>query len=117
MPRAARGAERGSGTVLALGLVAVLAVLALAVAGLAAAVHARGTAQTAADLGALAAATALQHPLGPDPCGVARQVVAANGADLARCRVSWEEVTVEAHVPMAAPWPAARAHARAGPAR
>lgn len=101
---------------LGLGLVAAVMVLALAVAGLAAAVHARGVAQTAADLGALAAATALQRPGAADVCGVAREVVAANGAELTTCRVRGEEVEVEARAAVTATLPPARAHARAGPA-
>ena len=105
--------ERGSGTVVAVGLVAVVLLLITMISLLGRAQSARGSAQTAADLGALAAA---QHLVGAsgvgsgaaggsgpvvrraDPrvasgagavaaCGIARDVVAANGAVLGRCEV------------------------------
>ncbi len=83
MDGAVRGKERGAGTVLVLALAAVVVLLALAVAALGAAQRARGAAQAAADLGALAAAQALRH--GIDPCPTAEAVVDRNGAVLARC--------------------------------
>jgi len=104
--------ERGSGTVVTVGLVAVVLLLFVVISLLGRAQSARGAAQTAADLGALAAA---QHLVGvsggtgaaggsglavrrADPvagrgsgaaaaCGIARDVVAANGAVLSRCAV------------------------------
>ncbi|GAA3509357.1 Rv3654c family TadE-like protein [Georgenia daeguensis] len=115
----AGGLDRGSGSVLGLALVAVLVVLTLAVVGVARAVHARGTAQAAADLGALAAATALHDLTGPagDPCAVAGRVVAANGAELTSCRSRGGEVVVSTRVALAdGTGLAARASARAGPA-
>ncbi|MCK6212550.1 flp pilus-assembly TadE/G-like family protein [Georgenia sp. EYE_87] len=115
----AGGGDRGAGSVLGLALVAVLLVLTLAVVGVARAVHARGTAQAAADLGALAAATALQDLTGSagDPCAVAGRVVAVNGAELTACRTRGEEVVVATRVPLAdGTGLAARASARAGPA-
>ncbi|MPV38724.1 hypothetical protein GB881_17045 [Georgenia subflava] len=113
--------ERGSGTVLGLALVAVLLVLTLTVVGVARAVHARGTAQTAADLGALAAATALHRVGGPagDPCAVAGEVVVANEAELVGCTVTGDEVRVTTRVPIIGATGElllARATARAGPA-
>jgi secretion/DNA translocation related TadE-like protein len=113
--------DRGSGTVLGLALVAVLLVMTLAVVGLARAVHARSTAQTAADLGALAAATALHRAGGPsaDPCGVAAEVVAANDARLTACRAAGGEVEVTALATVGGGEGSglvARATARAGPA-
>lgn len=113
------GTDRGAGSVIGLALVAVLLALTLAVVGVARAVHARGTAQAAADLGALAAATALHDVTGAagDPCAVAGRVVAANGAELAACRAGGGEVVVSTRVPLAdGTGLAARASARAGPA-
>lgn len=123
--RARTGKDRGSATVLAVGLLAVLAVLALAAAGLGRAVHARGTAQAAADLGAVAAATALHAPTAEvDPCTVAERVVSANGARLTACRIAGRDVEVATTVVLiGAAWPVegrslnARAQARAGPER
>lgn len=77
------GAERGAGTVLVLGIAAVVIVLGLALAAIGAAQQTRGTAQAAADLGALAAAGAMRHGL--DPCEVAGEAVARNRAQLASC--------------------------------
>jgi len=71
--------------VLILGVVAVVLVLAVGIAALGAAMSARGTAQAAAELGALAGATALRD--GFDPCGTARAAVARNGAETASCQV------------------------------
>lgn len=116
--------DRGSGTVLGLTLLVVILVLTLAVAGLARAVHARGEAQAAADLAALAAATALHARgiPGADPCTVAGRVVAVNGAAMTGCRVEGEDVEVAAAVALVGLWPLegrgllATARARAGPA-
>ena len=124
--------ERGSGTVLTLGLVAAALVLIAGVALLAGAQSARGAAQAAADLGALAAAeqlAALVRPGGPRgwvqreaagqagadaACAIAREVVAANGAGLAGCALlGGGVVRVTAVRPGAVG--AARATARAGP--
>lgn len=77
--------ERGAGTVLVLGIVAGVLLLAVGIATLGAAQNARGAAQAAADLGALAGATALRD--GFDPCGTAGAAVARNGAELASCEV------------------------------
>lgn len=75
--------ERGAGTVLMLGIAAVVITLALALAALGAAQQTRGIAQGAADLGALAGATALQQ--GRDACKTARETVTRNHAQLASC--------------------------------
>lgn len=105
----AGSAERGSGTVLTVGLVAVVLMLIVAISLLAQAQSARGAAQTAADLGALAAAQHLVggsgdeggNDLGVDgssgtgsagaaaegsrACAIARTVVVANGSSLTGC--------------------------------
>ena len=111
--------DRGAGSVLGLALVAVLLILTMAVVGVARAVHARGTAQVAADLGALAAATSLHDLTGSagDPCAVAGRVVVANGAELTACRTRGGEVVVSTRVTLTdGTGLAARASARAGPA-
>ncbi|WP_264029431.1 Rv3654c family TadE-like protein [Cellulosimicrobium sp. SH8] len=82
-PDAASDEERGAGTVLVLGIVAAVLVLALGLAALAHAQAARGAAQTGADLAALAAATAARD--GWDPCGRAREVAARNAAAVTTC--------------------------------
>ncbi|MDO4242891.1 MAG: pilus assembly protein TadG-related protein [Actinomyces sp.] len=111
-------AERGSGTVLALGLIGVLVALALAVAAIIQAQAAAGRARSAADLAALAGATALHSVLAPaDPCATAARVARANGAALEACTFRGEDVvvavSVEAEV-LGFPRQA-RAQARAGP--
>lgn len=115
------GPEGGAGTVLVLGIVAAILLLAVGIAALGAAQNARGAAQAAADLGALAGATALRD--GFDPCGTAGAAVARNGAELAACEVLGGGV-VRVVATRAAVGPAgelggalgtARASARAGP--
>lgn len=85
--------DEGSGTVLVLSLVAVVAVLAMSVGLLGTVVLARHRAESAADLAALAAADLFLDPLTPapggaggDPCRQARIVAEANGARLVECR-------------------------------
>lgn len=118
-------AERGSGTVLTLGLVAVVCALMVGIALLGRAQCARTTAQTAADLAALAAAQDVrdassgQFGLGSGvsgaPCEVARQVARANDSSLTGC---WLLDGGVVRVTTARPGGlgAATASARAGPA-
>ncbi|MCT1367954.1 Rv3654c family TadE-like protein [Kocuria massiliensis] len=77
--------DRGSGTVLAVAVVALIIGLAVGVAvvGQVAAAHHR--ARTAADLAALAAADAARGLLSGAPCDVGRKVVEENGARLVQC--------------------------------
>ncbi|PUB24011.1 secretion/DNA translocation related TadE-like protein [Promicromonospora sp. AC04] len=116
-----RDPERGAGTVLVLGIVAATLLLALGIAALGTAQNVRGATQAAADLGALAGATALRD--GFDPCGTAGAVVARNGAEIASCEVLGGGV-VRVVATRAAAGPGgelgsalgqARASARAGP--
>lgn len=89
--------QRGSGTVAALGVIAVLIVLLGLVAVLGAASTAKSQAVRAADLAALAAADTARGLTIGDPCTVAEQVAARNGAQLQECTVGGEyptEVTV-----------------------
>lgn len=110
--------ERGSGTVLALGVIAALALLTAGALLVLTAMQARAVAQNAADLGALAAARALQGSTAV-PCAAAAGVVAANGAALGSCQVQGEEVVVQARAVARGIGAGlvATAAARAGPAR
>jgi secretion/DNA translocation related TadE-like protein len=109
--------EGGAGTVLVLGIVAGILLLAIGIAALGAAQNARGAAQAAADLGALAGATALRD--GFDPCGTAGAAVTRNGAELASCEVRGggvvRVVATRAAVGPAGVVGSADATARAGP--
>ena len=76
--------ERGSGTAWALMLVMGIFAAGYLVIALALAHQARWQVQTAADFGALAAATAWRT--GFDPCSIAQQTVVRNGGELANCQ-------------------------------
>ena len=108
--------ERGSGTVLAVGLaLTVMAAMAIALLFAQAAVFA-GRAASAADLAALAAADALRGLSEGDPCTVAMEVAVRHGATLVSC-VEGAGQTVEVRTELverslAGP---ATGHARAGP--
>ncbi len=113
------GGERGSGSVLVLGVVAVLLVVGVAATALVQAQGAMSRARTGADMAALAGATALSSLTRPaDPCQRASQVAAANGTQLQECTVSGQDVTVSvtARARVMGVPRAARAAARAGPA-
>lgn len=107
--------DRGSGGVLALAALGMLAVLTLAAVGVGAALAARQRVVAAADAGALAAAdTALGiHP--GIPCAVAADVVAAHRATLVTCEVEGVVATVTASATVAGVRVTVRA--RAGPPR
>lgn len=118
--------ERGSGTVLVLGLVAVTLLLIAAISVLVGAQSARAAAQVAADLGALAAAEQLAAAgIGTAPavtsgaahgpaCMLARAVVTANRATLVGCTVLRGGV-VRISAERSSGLGTARASARAGP--
>ena len=92
--------ERGSGTVYALGVIAVLLAAAVGIAGLIQAQSATGRARAAADLAAISGATVLSSVVAPgDPCAMAGRVAAANGASVSACSVAGEDVTVSVVVP------------------
>ena len=93
--------ERGSGTVLAIGLILFAAA-------------ASSAAQKASDLGAIAGAT--ETLSGGDGCAKAREYVSKNGASIRSCEVEgWMvKVEVERHIGFGLV-KTARAHARAGP--
>lgn len=110
----ARG-EDGSGGVLAIAAVAMLAVLALAGVGVGSALAARQRVIAAADAGALAAAdTALGiHP--GVPCDEAARVVTAHDVALSACEIEGVVATVAVSATIAGVVVTARS--RAGPPR
>lgn len=79
--------ERGSVTVLAVGIVALIAVLGLMLGVAGQFLAARGQAQAAADAAALAAAPVTFRQFGSTvgPAGEAARLASANGARLVRC--------------------------------
>jgi secretion/DNA translocation related TadE-like protein len=79
-------------TIAAAGFSAALISLSLVVVGAAAQVSAHHQARVAADVAAVAAATA--HSRGEDGCAVARQVAGRNRASMSGCGVSGADVTV-----------------------
>ncbi|WP_051393071.1 Rv3654c family TadE-like protein [Glycomyces arizonensis] len=117
--RAGRGPdrERGSATVLSVGVMAALVLFAGAFAGLGQASAARHRAQGVADAAALAGAARVLLGEG-EACGQAEKLVAASDAELERCEVKDLEVTVHVAVEPAgipALFGPARAVSRAGP--
>lgn len=92
---ARRPRERGGATVFAVACAGVLLLLGAALGVAAAVLVAHRTAQSAADLSALAAAGAVSRA---DPCTRAAEVATANGARLAGCVVAGREVEVEVQV-------------------
>jgi secretion/DNA translocation related TadE-like protein len=113
--RSSRRDERGSATVVAAAMVAVLLSVTGGWACLGAAVVARHRAQAAADLAALAAAARV--PAGAETaCAQAGAVARAMRADPAGCAVDDLDVVVTVEVGLAVGrWGTARAAARAGP--
>ena len=111
--------EEGSGTVLALTIIAALLVVTVVIAGLIGVVSANRRASAAADLSALAAADAYRGLTEGDPCAVAADLAERHGAHLESCtfpdRPETVEVTVAVLVagPMGVLGPA-RVRARAG---
>lgn len=84
--------ESGAGTVLAVAMLGILVTVTVATAGVVGVVGAHRRAQSAADLAALAGATALRG--GGDPCGRAAVIAERNGVDLRQCRVQEWDVSV-----------------------
>lgn len=111
--------EAGAATVLVVALAGLLVLVGAAVAGAVGLVSAHRAAQSAADLAALAGATALEHDGGgATACGKAAAVADANQARLVSCHVAGDDVTVRVSVtahPWAAMSPELAASARAGP--
>jgi len=84
---------RGVATVLGIGFVALILVVALVATGVAALVFAHRRAQSAADLAALAAASGYQR--GVAACGEAKRIAAANRGRLVGCALDGPVATVE----------------------
>ena len=122
MARPLRGKEadtcqRGAATLLVTAMCGLLLLVGLAAVAVAGAFVAARRAQSAADLAALAAASALRT--GADGCHVAAMVAEANHARLDRCRVRGSDVSVEVSLPgprLAGRQPRLVGRARAGPA-
>jgi len=111
----ARRGQRGSATVYVLSLVVLLAAVTVGVAGFAGLATAKHRATAAADLAALAAASAEG-----DGCSVAAGTARHNGARLTSCRREGSDVTVTVALVAHAPFglrPEVTAMARAGPRR
>jgi secretion/DNA translocation related TadE-like protein len=108
-----RRSERGAATVLVVAMAGVLMFVMTGLAAVGGLVTAQRRAQAAADLAALAGASAPT-----DACATAREVAAANAARLDSCRVEGTAVRVAVSVPgPRVPWNEVRvtAEARAGP--
>ena len=84
-PHHRRPSERGSGTVLALGLGLVVIMAASLLLLLAQSAVAASRAAAAADLAALAAADAARGITSGEPCAVAREVAVKNNAAVVAC--------------------------------
>ncbi len=111
------GGDRGSASLLVVACLGLLLLLGSALGVAAAMVRAHRSAQAAADLAALAAASAVGR--GGPPCATAAEVAAANGARLVSCRLDGRTALVR--VAVAGPhWLGQdadlAAEARAGPA-
>lgn len=108
--------DAGGATLFGVFVLGVLASFTTACVGIDAIVVAHRKAQSAADLGSLGAATAIQR--GQAACPAATDVVRRNGGRLVRCRVQGETVTLRVEVTTLRILGSARhteADARAGP--
>ncbi len=92
MVRGRRGDEGGAGSVLAVAMMGLLVTVTIAAAGVVGVIAAHRTAQAAADLAALAGASALQD--GGDACGQAAAVADRNRAELDGCEIDGWNVSV-----------------------
>ncbi|SDS60141.1 Rv3654c family TadE-like protein [Corynebacterium timonense] len=99
--------DAGYATVMSVGIIAAVVSLMLAVVGAGAHVATTHRARTAADLAAVAGATAFYE--GADACQAARQAAELNGARVELCQERAPDVVVEVSLGRAS------AQARAGP--
>ena len=109
--------DQGSASVWAIAVLSLMLAIAIAGLGIGAATVARHRAASAADLAALAAASALARG-GPDPCAVAERIARAQGGEIAACGLDGLVADVVVRVPVAGPLSfgaAALMRARAGP--
>lgn len=88
--------ERGSATPFAVGVIGLLLFLGAALGVVGAVFVAHRTAQSAADLAALAGANALQ--VSKDACAAAASTAERNDATLTSCEIADEDVTVTVRV-------------------
>ena len=112
-----RASERGSATLVAVAMMAVLMAITLGGTVFGSAVVARHRAQSAADLAALAAAGRIGSG-SQSACALATAVAAANGSAVTGCTADELDVIVTVEVPVALGrlgTGTARAVARAGP--
>ncbi|WP_427129343.1 Rv3654c family TadE-like protein [Pseudarthrobacter sp. S9] len=111
-----RHGERGSGTVLALGLGLVVIMATALMLLLAQSAVAATRAAAAADLAALAAADAARGITGGEPCAVAREIALRNDARVLSCsKGPGETVQVRTELSAGTILGAASGLARAGP--
>ena len=110
--------ERGAASIMVLSLVAVVLTLTAGGLVMASVVVASHRARVAADLGALAGASAMQDGASPaQACAVAHRVVSANGAATQSCSLRGADVELRVTV-RSRLWPdSATARSRAGPQR
>ena len=108
-------AEAGSATIWTVGLICLLAALAVGIGLLGGALSAKARAQTGADFAALAAAQAHFYGTANAPCAVATQVAQENAASLDSCILSARDVQVSVRIKTVFNWQL-KAHSRAGPA-
>ena len=87
-----RASQRGSATVLALTVIGALSLAGLLLASVAGVLVAQRRVEAAADLAALAGASALQR--GGDGCAAASEVARRNGAENVACRAVGTELRV-----------------------
>lgn len=112
-----RASDRGSSSLLVVGLIGVVLVLTVGALAMASAVVASHHARTAADLGALAGATALRGGASRNQaCAAAASVATANGAVLQECAIRDGRSLLVVTERRSALWPApATARSSAGP--
>lgn len=91
-----RPSERGAATVLVVAFLGLLLLLGAALGVVGAMVRAHRGAQAAADLAALAAASALAD--GADACAAAAEIAAANGATVLTCAPAGRDARVTVRV-------------------
>ncbi len=110
--------DRGSASILVVGVCAMVLCLTMAALDVARAVETSHRARAAADLAALAAANAGAVGATADAaCARAADLAARNAARLQTCAVTGACVRVTVEATSSRPWPlSALAHARAGPA-
>lgn len=109
--------ERGSATVLAVGVIAVLILVLGGALTVARVVRAAGQAAAAADMAALAGARVLQTNSSSEACSEAARSVSGNGAVLVSCVTQGQSLAVQVSVATGVPGAGlAVGRARAGPA-